>query len=79
MHRTTLALDERILERIRARARMEKRTVQDCVNELLRIGLEHQDASGRQLPPWPSFDLGGALIDLGDRDALYDILDRDDA
>jgi hypothetical protein len=30
------------------------------------------------LPPFPTFNSGGALVDIADRNALYDLLDADE-
>jgi hypothetical protein len=78
MKRTTLALDERLLARLRARARREGKQVQECANELLRLGLQAVEATG---PPatgleLPVFSLGEPRVDVADREALHDLLDE---
>ncbi len=75
MKRTTIALDERIISRIRAKARREGRHFQDCANDLLRIGLERIEHPQRQKKSLPSFSLGTSTVDVADREALLDMLD----
>jgi len=75
--RTTLALDERLLARIREKARREGRTIQDCTNELLRLGFDAGKESRRAAEPLPVFDLGPAAVDLADREALYELMERE--
>lgn len=77
MKRTTMALDERLIERIRDKARRESRPFQDCANELLRLGLEASARSTTPPPPLPTFSLGEALVDIADREALYQVLDSE--
>jgi hypothetical protein len=76
MKRTTVALDDRLLERIRARARKERRQLQDCINELLALGLA---AKVRRDGPrtLPTYSLGEASVDLADREALHDLLESE--
>jgi hypothetical protein len=75
--RTTMALDERLIERIREKARREGKPFQDCANELLRLGLEASAQSTTPPPPLPTFSLGEALVDIADREALYQVLDSE--
>ena len=35
----------------------------------------HTPRAGRSLPPLPTFDRGGALVDVADRDALYQAME----
>lgn len=77
MRRTTLALDERVYERIKAKARREHRHFQDCANELLWLGLRTAAGQARQEPkPLPVFHAGPLLVDVADREALYDLLEQ---
>ena len=78
MKRTTLALDERVLAKIKQRARREKRTLQDVANELLRRGKEHERLKVDAPEPLPVFGLGEARVDIADREALLDLMDGDD-
>ena len=79
MRRTTLALEERLFERIKELARREGRYFQDCANELLRLGIEARSRGPDRLDPLPVYSLGVPTVDIADRDAVFDILDRGDA
>lgn len=78
MQRTTIALDERIYARIKQMAEREGRYFQECANELLRLGLEAADRGTVPPLPLPVHSLGVPLVDIGDRDALLDVLDDED-
>ena len=76
MKRTTLALDEEVLRRLKRRAAAEGRTVQAVANDLLRRGLQATGA-----PPYRLELRGWAAklqpgVDLTDRDRLLDLLDE---
>ncbi|MBN2496703.1 MAG: hypothetical protein JXR96_19085 [Deltaproteobacteria bacterium] len=79
MKRTTLALDERVLQKIKSRAREEGKTFQEVANELLRLGLESQSRTAEDPTPFPVYALGQARVDVADRQALLDALDGDEA
>lgn len=75
MKRTTVALDARLIERIRQRATLEGRQFQQCVNELLAIGLAASERPAHEHRSLPSFSMGDANVDLADREALYDLME----
>lgn len=75
MKRTTLALDDVLIELIKERARQQARTFQDCANELLRLGLDVADRGADPPRPMPVFSLGTASVDIADRDALYQLME----
>lgn len=73
MARTTIAIDDDLLRRLRRRAAAEDRTLQDVVNDALRDGLARpkRRAFTFKLEGWR-----GALqpgVDLTDRDKLFDV------
>ena len=69
-----MALDERLMSRIKARARREGLSFQDLANELLRIGIEAAERRPRRRR-LPVHDMGEALVDVADREALLDVMD----
>lgn len=77
MHRTTLALDDRIFARLREMATSQERPIQDCANELLELGLSVRERPGRKPVALPVYRMGRPLVDLSDREALLDALDGD--
>ena len=77
MKRTTVALDERLLERLRNKARAEDRLLQDCINEVLRLGLDASESATDPPPSLPVFQLGRPRVELADREALQALMDDD--
>jgi plasmid stability protein len=74
--RTTLAIDDDLLKRIKEKAAREGRTLQDVVNELLRQALVQQKpkrALKLKLRGWKATERPG--VDLLDRDKLFDLMD----
>ena len=60
----------RIYAEIQEAARTGK-TMSELVESALRLSLGKRAQSRRDLPELPTFDSGGALVDVSDRDALY--------
>ena len=77
MRRTTVALDERVYERIKQKSRLERRHFQDCANELLLLGLKAADKVHKKFKPVRVFSCGVPRIDVADREALFDLLDSE--
>lgn len=77
MKRTTLILDERSFSQIKQLAAKEGRTLSSITDELLREGLarrqRHRMPEVRTLP---SFSMGRPVVDLADRDRLYEEMER---
>lgn len=72
--KTTLVIDDKVLQRLRREAARQGRTISELVEAALRLFLERKDAAQR-LPPLPSFDGGGTYVDVADRDALYQAME----
>lgn len=73
MKRTTLALDDDLLRRLKKRAADEGRPVQAVANDLLRAALARPSARKAfrlELRGWVAEPLPG--VDIADRDRLYD-------
>jgi hypothetical protein len=48
----------------------------DALAELVLRQFLGADVVIHALPPLPSLDMGGELVDIADRDALYDAMER---
>jgi hypothetical protein len=72
--KTTLVIDDSVMERLKAAAARQRRTMSELVEVALRRFLDEREPL-EQLHELPSFDGGGALVDVADRDALYNIMD----
>ena len=68
--KTTLNLDDTVMAELRQEAARQKRPM----SELVETALRNLFRSRRQevdVPPLPVFHGGGAMVDVADRDALY--------
>lgn len=72
--KTTLNIDDSVMTRLRQESAASGRTMSELVETALRQLLSHRSAI-TELPSLPSFDSGGALVDVADREALYRIMD----
>lgn len=74
MHmRTTLILPDHLVRELRRRAAQQGATLTAVVAETLRRGLD--TLAPAEVQPLPRHDLGAALVDVSDRDALYRAMD----
>ncbi len=76
MARTTLAIDDDLLKRIKEKATREGRTLQGVANDLLRQALIRQRPKSMSkliLRGWKAVEQPG--VDLLDRDNLFDVMD----
>ena len=72
--KTTLNIDDTVMEALRREAARSGRTMSALVETALRHLLQER----RELPrlsPLPSFDSGGACVDVADREALYRVME----
>jgi hypothetical protein len=68
--KTTLNIDDTVMAALRREAARTGRTMSELVETALRQLLQRQPAAAA-LPQLPTFDSGGARVDVADRDALY--------
>jgi plasmid stability protein len=76
MSRTTLAIDDDLLKRIKEKAAREGRALQDVANELLRNALVQQKPKRNlklKLRGWKATERPG--VDLLDREKVFDLMD----
>lgn len=74
--KTTLVLPDPIADRLKAEASARGTSMSAVVVEALRRLF---DAPPAKRTPYqlPTFDMGPLLVDIANREALYDVLDRD--
>ncbi|UCF69233.1 MAG: ribbon-helix-helix protein, CopG family [Acidobacteriota bacterium] len=72
--KTTLKIDDSVFARLKREAARQRRTMSGLVEEALRLLFSTQKKQ-TELPPLPSFESGGTLVDIADRDALYQAME----
>ena len=73
--KTTLTIDDTVMARLRQEAARRGCTMSELVESGLRLVLQTKPPA-RPLPPLPSFAGGRELVDVADRDALYEAMER---
>jgi hypothetical protein len=72
--KTTLNIDDSVMAQLKREATRQRRTMSELVETALRLLLQAQK-SRRPIPPLPSFKGGEFLVDIADRDALYQAME----
>jgi hypothetical protein len=72
--KTTLNIDDTIMAELRREAARQGRTMSELVETALRL-LLHTQRKQAAVPTLPTFHSGGALVDVADRDALYQAME----
>lgn len=74
--KTTLVIDDAVMNQLRREAARQGRTMSELVEAALRTFLQGQRRR-TDLRPLPTFRGGRALVDLDDRNALYAAMEED--
>jgi hypothetical protein len=72
--KTTLQIDDKVMAQLKREAGRQGRTMSDLVETALR-NLFRAQKEPVDLAPLPVFHSGGALVDVADRDALYQAME----
>jgi hypothetical protein len=72
--KTTLNIDDTVMAQLKREAARQKRTMSELVETALR-SLFRSQKTRQHVPPLPTFHSGGALVDIADRDALYQAME----
>lgn len=75
--RTTLVIPDAVYRELKRRAAETGKTISGLATEFIRRGLSTEPPSP-DLSPLPTFSLGKPLVDVADREALYELFDRDE-
>jgi hypothetical protein len=73
--KTTLNIDDTVMAKLKLESVKRGQTMGQIVETALRAYLKAKP-SNDPLPPLPTFNMGPAAVDISDRNALYDFLDR---
>lgn len=73
--KTTLSIDDQVMRALKREAARRKTTMSELVETALRACLSPKQAR-KSLPNLPSFDGGGASVDVADREALYQVIEE---
>jgi hypothetical protein len=73
--KTTLVLDDALVDRVRERAKERGVSMSSVVEEAIVRMLAETVSPERPPLDLPSFNSGGYLVDITDRNAMYDALD----
>ena len=72
--KATLNIDDTVMAELKREAARQGRTMSEMVESALRLLLRSQRKRGR-IPALPTFRSGGAVVDVADRDALYQAME----
>jgi hypothetical protein len=72
--KTTLNIDDRVMRELKREAARQGRTMSEMVESALRLLLRSQ-RQREKIESLPTFHSGGALVDIADRDALYQAME----
>jgi len=73
--KTTLNISDATMVKLKREAARQGRTMSELVESALRMLLTKPKATA-ELPPLPEFRSGGARVDIANRDALYEVMER---
>jgi hypothetical protein len=72
--KTTLNIDDTVMADLKREAARQGRTMSEMVETALRLLLRSRPKRGN-LPELPTFQGGSELVDIADRDALYQAME----
>jgi hypothetical protein len=76
--KTTLVLNDALAARLKREAQRQGRTMSEIVEEALHLLFNWNEKKPKRLPKLPRFDGGELLVDISDRDALYEAMEKED-
>jgi len=78
MPRTTLDIDATVLADLRRRAAAERKSMGQIASELLADGLGEATSTKPRPLNWAAKDMGPFKVDLEDKEAVWNLLDREE-
>lgn len=77
MNRTTICLDDPLMERVKERAQKLKKTLKDIIHDLIVLGLARSEKTQSKNPSLNLADLGKERTDISSRANLYQQWEND--
>lgn len=75
MAKTTLNIDDKVMRELKREAARQGKTMSELVETALRQLLQPKRQQQKKLPPLPKFRGGAYLVDIADRNALYEAME----
>ena len=72
--RTTVNIDDSVMQRLKREAARQGRTMSEMIETAVRRLMSEQ-RQRVEIEPLPTFSSGGNLVDISDRDALYQAME----
>ena len=73
--KTTLNIDDSVMALLKQEAALRGCTMSELVESAIRLFLTAKEGP-RTISPLPSFKSGGAMVDIADREALYEAMEN---
>jgi hypothetical protein len=73
--KTTLNIDDSVMARLKQEAARRGCTMSELMESALRLLLTAKETP-RSIPPLPAFKSGGPLVEIADREALYEAMEK---
>ena len=72
--RTTVNIDNNVMQRLKRESARQGRTMSEMIETAVRRLMSEQRPRA-EIEPLPTFRSGGTLVDISDRDALYQAME----
>ena len=73
--KTTLVIDDQVMRQLKQEAARQGTTMSALVEGALRLWLENSKKGRRKPKPLPAYHAGRLLVDIADREALYNAME----
>ncbi|MCD6569341.1 MAG: hypothetical protein J7L53_01400 [Deltaproteobacteria bacterium] len=74
--KTTLNISDVVMKQLKEEAVRQGKTMSELVEMAIRKLFQQHRRISTHLPSLPSFDSGGSLVDLANRESLYETMER---
>lgn len=75
--KTTLVIPDPLMRRLKREAARQRTTISALVERALRLLLDEEARATAEPPPLPVFSGGRPHVDVANREALYEAMERD--